>query len=160
LSLRSDPADDVLADLADHPGFLIRRAQQVAVALFNVSYEAHGVTPTQALVLHVVARSPGIDQMTVARLLGLDRSTGAMVVAALAEAGYLTRPVDGRDRRRRVLAITASGTALLERMGPFAASRDTLLAAFTPAEAATFVRLLRQFVEVQQRRLAVADRPD
>jgi DNA-binding MarR family transcriptional regulator len=144
---------DVLDDLYAHPGFLIRRAQQVSTAVFNEIYGRHGVTPTQATVLHAIAQAPGIDQMTVARLLELDHSTAAMVVNTLARAKYITRPIDPDDRRRRILAISPSGRALLKRLGVFDDSRDELLAVFSAAEARTFVRLLRQFIDAQQQRM-------
>jgi DNA-binding MarR family transcriptional regulator len=150
--VKPDTDADVLDDLYTHPGFLIRRAQQVSVALFYEMYGRHGITPTQATVLHTIERAPGIDQMTVARLLDLDRSTAAMVINTLARAKYLTRPVDPTDRRRRVLAIAPSGRALLKRLGAFEDSRDALTAVFTAAEARAFVRLLRQFISGQERR--------
>ena len=144
--MNSPPADDLAAELAAHPGYLIRRAQQVSVALFNESLGRFGITPTQALCLHAIQRRPGIDQMTVARLIEIDHATAAMVIAGLANAGYVTRKVDANDRRRRTLAITRKGTALAKRLGALGDSAAQLLTVFRSDEARAFTTLLAHFV--------------
>jgi MarR family transcriptional regulator, lower aerobic nicotinate degradation pathway regulator len=145
--VKSPPSDDLAVELAAHPGYLIRRAQQVSVALFNEAFGRYGITPTQALCLHAIQRRPGIDQMAVARLIEIDHATAAMVIAGLAKAGYITRVVDPNDRRRRTLAVTRKGTALTKRMGAFSESAAQLLTVFPPREAQAFVALLSRFVE-------------
>jgi DNA-binding MarR family transcriptional regulator len=145
--VKAPPENDLAAELATHPGYLIRRAQQVSVALFNEAFGRYGITPTQALCLHAIQRQPGIDQVTVARLIDIDHATAAMVIAGLAKAGYITRAVDPNDRRRRTLAIARKGTALTKRMGAFNDSAAHLLAVFPPGESKTFVALLTHFIE-------------
>lgn len=152
--MKPAPPDDLAAELAAHPGYLIRRAQQVSVALFNESLGRFGITPTQALCLHAIGRRPGIDQMTVARLIEIDHATAAMVIAGLAKAGFVTRKVDPNDRRRRTLAITRSGTALIKRMGAFRESAAQLLTVFRPEEARAFTALLTRFVEEHAKTLS------
>jgi DNA-binding MarR family transcriptional regulator len=148
------PPDDLTAELAAHPGYLIRRAQQVSVALFNESLGRFGITPTQALCLHAIQRRPGIDQMSVARLIEIDHATAAMVIAGIAKAGFITRKVDPADRRRRALAITRSGTALIKRMGAFRDSAAQLLTVFRSEEARAFTALLTRFVEEHTKTLS------
>jgi MarR family transcriptional regulator, lower aerobic nicotinate degradation pathway regulator len=138
---------DLTDDLAGHPGYLIRRAQQLSVALFTEAFGHNRVTPTQALCLQVILRRPGVDQMTVARLIDIDHATAAMVIATLEKSGYITRKIDPKDRRRRTLTTTRKGTALVKSMGPLQRSADQLLSVFNAKDAATFVRLLTQFVE-------------
>ena len=138
---------DLTDDLAGHPGYLIRRAQQLSVALFTEAFGHNRVTPTQALCLQVILRRPGVDQMTVARLIDIDHATAAMVIATLEKSGYVTRRVDENDRRRRTLATTRKGAALVKSMGPLQLSADQLLSVFTATEAQTFVRLLSKFVD-------------
>jgi DNA-binding MarR family transcriptional regulator len=144
---------DLTEDLASHPGYLIRRAHQVSVALFNEAFGRFGITPTQALCLHAIQRRPGVDQMTVARLIEIDHATAAMVIAGLAKAGYISRAIDPGDRRRRTLAITRKGTALTKRLGPFRDSAATLLAVFDPDDAQAFTTLLARFIEEHAQRL-------
>ena len=96
---RSD-ATQTLRDLYRRPGFMIRRAHQMAVAIFLDECRASRLTTTQYGVLLILQRRPAIDQNTLARLLGLDRSTTGLVVRKLAERGLVTRPVRSRDLRQ------------------------------------------------------------
>jgi DNA-binding MarR family transcriptional regulator len=145
--VKATDSDTLAAELAQHPGYLIRRAQQVSIALFNERFARFGITPTQAICLHAIRRRPGIDQVAVARLIEIDHATAAMVIATLAKAGYVTRKIDPADRRRRTLAITRKGIALEARMGPFSDSGVQLLSIFKGDDAAAFVTLLSRFID-------------
>src|ERR1700722_8550934 len=91
---------DPLEELYRRPGFMIRRVHQIAVALFIEETGKLGVTNRQYGILFVLKHRPGIDQITVANLLGLDRSTTGMVVKKLEEDGLVARSVGVQDRRR------------------------------------------------------------
>ena len=88
-----------------YPGFLARRFQQIAVALFHAEVGAAGfdLTPVQYSALKALRAHPGIDQATLAGLIAFDRTTIGGVVDRLEQRGYLTRKVSARDRRARVL---------------------------------------------------------
>src|SRR5580704_18845444 len=92
-----------LEDIYRRPGFMIRRAHQIAVAIFLEEARETRITATQYGVLVILGRRPGIDQNTLARLLGLDRSTTGLVVRKLAERGLLARTTGTGDLRRREL---------------------------------------------------------
>jgi len=64
-----------LDELYRRPGFLIRRANQIAVSLFLEETGPLGITNSQYGILLVLKHHPGIDQISVAKVLGLDRST-------------------------------------------------------------------------------------
>jgi DNA-binding MarR family transcriptional regulator len=145
--VKATASGDLAAELARHPGYLIRRAQQVSIALFTSRFGHFGITPTQAICLHAIHRRPGIDQIAVARLIEIDHATAAMVIATLAKAGYVTRNVDPADRRRRTLAITRKGIALEARMGRFADSGAQLLSIFKRDDAVAFITLLGRFID-------------
>lgn len=139
---RSDTAQ-TLRDLYRRPGFMIRRAHQIAVAIFLEECRSSGLTTTQYGVLLILQRRPAIDQNTLARLLGLDRSTTGLVVRKLAERGLVTRPVRSRDLRRRELRLTRVGSALLARVGKDARRAQARLLSPLPArERGRFLDLL------------------
>src|SRR5258708_17582135 len=58
-----------LAELYQRPGFLIRRAQQIAVSLFLEETGELGITNTQYGILTVLKDRPGLDQISLAKAL-------------------------------------------------------------------------------------------
>jgi DNA-binding MarR family transcriptional regulator len=141
----SDPAQHVDV-LFRHPGFLLRRAHQVAVSSFVKHYGDVGVTSTQLGILKVVQRWPGIDQVSVGRVLGLDRTTATTCVTTLGSEKMLERRRDPEDHRRRALFITPAGEKVIEKIGDTSASAEAMLAVFSDDEASTFMNLLEHFV--------------
>ncbi|WP_158595832.1 MarR family winged helix-turn-helix transcriptional regulator [Oleomonas cavernae] len=145
--LGGSAAADELAELYGRPGYLIRRAHQIAVAVFSETCREFDITTTQFGVMFALSRCDGVDQITLARLLGLDRSTTGLVVALLEERGLLQRSQHAEDRRRRVLALTAAGRTHLAAVMPKAVlSVERLLEPFTAIERNIFVELLDRLV--------------
>jgi DNA-binding MarR family transcriptional regulator len=133
-------------DLYEHPGHLLRRAQQISVSIF---YDEMGdeLTPVQYAILSALATHSGIDQVSLAGLAAIDTSTGATVCARLEEKGLLERRVIPHNRRQRALTITAKGTHLLDALEPSARRlRDRLLAPLSTREQDQFMRLLAKLV--------------
>jgi DNA-binding MarR family transcriptional regulator len=132
-----------LDELYRRPGFMIRRAHQIAVSVFLEETAELRVTTTQYGILHILAQRPSIDQISVARLLGLDRSTTGMVVNALVDAGLVHRIVKPTDRRRRLLELSPSGRNLLRKLRkPAERAITRLLSPFDEKESAAFLALL------------------
>ena len=135
-----------MLDLYQHPGHLLRRAQQISVSIF---YDEMGseLTPVQYAILSRLAEHPGIDQVSLSGLAAIDTSTGATVCARLEEKGLLERKVIPHNRRQRALTITAAGTRLLEDLLPGAQRlRQRLLAPLGEQEQALFMGLLAKLV--------------
>ncbi len=139
--------DSQLSDLAEHPGHLLRRAQQISVSIFFDELGSE-LTPVQYAILRSLADHPGIDQVSLAGLAAIDTSTGASVCARLEEKGLLERKVIPHNRRQRALSITAAGSALLAAMVPGAQRlRQRLLAPLTEVEQEEFMRMLNKLVK-------------
>ena len=137
-----------LRELYRRPGFMIRRAHQIAVSVFLEETAELGVTSTQYGILHVLEQRPSIDQITVARLLGLDRSTTGMVLKTLVDAGLVCRVVETTDRRRRRLELSQAGRDLLRKLAtPARHAVERLLAPLDPQERASFLSLLEKLTE-------------
>jgi MarR family transcriptional regulator, temperature-dependent positive regulator of motility len=141
--------DGELSDeVYDQPGHLIRRAQQIAVSMFH-STVSSDVTPVQYGVLRILQDKPGIDQVTLARLCGLDTSTAANLAVRLEERGFVTRMIPMKSRRFRLLQLTPQGVALLEKLLPSGRLLSRrLLKALNKKEQKTFLRLLKKFVHL------------
>src|SRR5215467_7123123 len=138
--------DNPLEELYRRPGFMIRRVHQIAVSLFIEETGKLGVTNRQYGILFVLKHRPGIDQISVANLLGLDRSTTGMVLKKLEEDGLVIRSVGVHDRRRHSLQLTRSGEKLLSELAePARKAHARVLSVFTPREQTLFLALLDKF---------------
>jgi DNA-binding MarR family transcriptional regulator len=132
-----------LAELYARPGFLLRRAHQIAVGIFLRECARAGLTPPQHGVLMAVAKHEGISQSELARLLGFDRATVGQVVAGLVARELLRRSASATDRRNHALALTAQGENLIRHAsGAMQRTSQRLLSPFTRSEREVFMKLL------------------
>lgn len=137
-----------LRELYRRPGFMIRRCHQIAVSVFANECREVDLTTTQYGILFVLSHYPGIDQISLARLLSLDRSTTGMVVARLEERGLLRRATAPQDKRKRVLQLTPAAEKLLVRVQPdVRRAQERLLAPFTAAEQKLLLDLLGRLID-------------
>jgi len=135
-------------DLYNKPGHLIRRLQQIAVAVFLSKTEGFDITPVQYSALLALNNHPGVDQTTLMQIVALDRSTIGEVIGRLAAKGLVKRAVGKQDRRTKRLEITPAGRRLLAAMHSINDDvQKTILAPLAPAERRQFVRLVRKLVE-------------
>lgn len=96
-------------DFQHAPGHLIRRAHQVAVAIFMEETAAFGITPVQFAILNALIEDPGEDQVTLAGKVAFDAATFGSVIGRLETKGWVRREADAADRRRKLLWITPEG---------------------------------------------------
>ena len=138
-----------LDELYRRPGFLLRRAHQISVALFLEEAAGLGLTTTQYGAMVVLRARGSLDQVGIATLVGIDRSTPALVVSKLEEAGYVERRDNAVDKRRKIITLSKAGHAILERVAaPAQRARERALQAFSAKDAAKFLALLERFVDV------------
>jgi MarR family transcriptional regulator, lower aerobic nicotinate degradation pathway regulator len=97
--------------LTRRPGFLLRKAHQVAVAIFMEEAGHLALTPPQHNVLTAVRCCPGWSQADIGRVVGYDRATVGAVLAGL-EARGLVRRAAGPGNRKTV-SLTPDGRTLL-----------------------------------------------
>lgn len=138
-----------MGKLDDKPGHLARRFQQIAVSLFQEQVDAAGfdITPVQYATLAAIDAHPGLDQITLAGLIALDRTTMTGVIERLEQKDMVARRISSTDRRARLLKITKSGRETLERIGPaVSAAQASILSGLTPAEAEQLIGLLSKAV--------------
>lgn len=143
------------------PGFLLRRCHQISVSIFLEACAGVELTPAQFGVLYAVRENPGLDQVAVARLIGLDRSTVSNVVNRLVGRGLVHRQHQSSDRRRRCLTIAKQGVALLARAFEAAAEAQArLLAPLDTVERQQLVGLLRKLMDTHAGRSRVPLDPE
>ncbi len=96
-------------NFSEAPGHLIRRAQQLAVAIFMEETGAFDATPVQFAILNALMDDPGEDQTTLSNRVAFDPATFGSVIGRIEAKGWVTRQADPDDRRRKLLWITAEG---------------------------------------------------
>ncbi|MDI9330484.1 MAG: MarR family transcriptional regulator [Alphaproteobacteria bacterium] len=130
------------------PGHLIRRLQQIAVAIFLEDTASFGITPVQYAALLSLNDHPGVDQRTLAALVGLDASTLGGVVDRLETRGWLQRQPSPTDRRVKLLNISPEGRRLLQDMASsIEASQQRILAPLPAVKQAQFMAMLAELVD-------------
>lgn len=145
---QTDTRDGIDA-LYKRPGFLLRRAHQISVSLFMEEAGKYDATTTTQYGILVILRScEGLDQISLSKKVGLDRSTTGLVVKKLEDEGLVVRIDDPKDRRRKIIVLTARGERKLEMLKvPAASAQENALSVFEPDEARQFLALLEKFVQ-------------
>lgn len=135
-------------DFERAPGYLIRRAHQVAVAIFMEETAEHGITPVQFAILNALIADPGEDQVTLAGKVAFDAATFGSVIGRLEARGWVRRQADGRDRRRKLLWVTPAGQAVAMAMkAAVRRSQRRVLGPLDPREQAQLLQLLGKLVQ-------------
>lgn len=103
-------------DFSVAPGHLIRRAQQLAVAIFMEETTGFDATPVQFAILNALIDDPGEDQVTLSSRVAFDPATLGSVIGRLELKGWVKRQADPGDKRRKLLWITTEGEQVGLRM--------------------------------------------
>jgi DNA-binding MarR family transcriptional regulator len=136
--------------LTERVGFLIRRLHQIHVALFVQEAAALDITTIQFTALSVLYQRGEIDQSELAMHVGMDRTNVSDVVRRLLERGYMTVRVNPAHGRRRLIGLTAQGTAFLKRADRCARrAQERTIAALAEPDRKVFAALLRYLVQEQ-----------
>lgn len=139
-----------MRDFDQLPGHLVRRFQQIAVAVFHAELAAIGydLTPVQFAALSAIEANPGVEQTVLAGLIAYDKTTITGVVDRLVGKGLVERRESPRDRRARELVITPEGQRTLDAIGPAVlAAQRAMLAGLSEDESEQLLGLLRKAVE-------------
>ncbi|MDA3623872.1 MarR family winged helix-turn-helix transcriptional regulator [Saccharopolyspora oryzae] len=131
-------------------GPLTRRLYQVHTRLWHEQVD-RDLTGPQFTVLSLLDIHGDMDQGTLGSLAHLDKSTAAPLLDRLRRRGLVEFAKDDADRRRKLVALTADGRELAERLAPSViAISEQMLAVFTPEERQHFLVLLHRLLEAPQ----------
>jgi DNA-binding MarR family transcriptional regulator len=136
-------------DITDMPGFLIRRCNQISMAIFLEETAAFDLTPAQYGALALIAAEPCMDQTRLMERSALDRSSVTKCVERLEARGAITREVDPADRRARRLLPTQSGLTLLRDVNACVMrSQERILEPLGAEKATQFLEMLKELATV------------
>jgi MarR family transcriptional regulator, lower aerobic nicotinate degradation pathway regulator len=128
-------------------GFLLRRAHQRHVAIFQDGMRCAELTPTQFTALVKAVELGRVTQNHLGRLAGMDPVTTQGVVRRLVGRGLLRLLRDPADRRMTVLVPTKTGIRLIAQAVQCARTiTEATLAPLAPGERAIFLSLLRKMI--------------
>src|SRR5579871_1639695 len=94
------------------PGYLFRRMQQIAVAIFVEECRDFDITPVQYAALVAIQTHPGIDATRLSAVIAFDRSTLGSVIERLETKKLIERKPSPEDKRVKLLHITRPGATL------------------------------------------------
>jgi DNA-binding MarR family transcriptional regulator len=131
------------------PGYLFRRMQQIAVALFAEECRAFDLTPVQYASLVAIHTHPGIDATRLSAVIAFDRSTLGSVIERLEAKKLIERKPSGDDKRVKLLHLTKAGAAVLREIMPSVErAQARMLQPLKPADRELLLKLLTQLVDL------------
>lgn len=128
--------------LDDQIGFVLRQAVQRHAAIFSAGMDGE-ITATQWAALSKLHERGPSSQNLLGRMVAMDAATVKGVIDRLSMRGLVETRPDPADRRRRLVALTPAGDALVLRLVPraLAITEDTL-APLDGAERAALAALM------------------
>lgn len=143
----AEPAGDIALLLYERPGFLLRRAHQISVSIFESACAGISLTPAQYAVLTVLQADGSLDQSSVARAIGLDKVTVSLLLRGLESRGLVDRRPVPENRRKRALTLTPLALDVLRRSrAPAEAAYEQLMEPFDAQQRSQFIGLLQLMV--------------
>ena len=131
------------------PGYLFRRMQQIAVALFMEECKAFGLTPVQYAALVAIRTHPGIDATRLSAVIAFDRSTLGSVIERLEAKKYVERKPAREDKRVKLLHLTRIGATVLREIMPAVdRAQARMLQPLKPGDRKALLVLLAQLVDL------------
>ncbi|BAK65417.1 MULTISPECIES: MarR family winged helix-turn-helix transcriptional regulator [Sphingobium] len=114
----------------------------------------HGLGRAHQRALYFIARRPDLSVSALIRLLGVTKQSLGRVLDELAERGFVEMAPGLRDRRQRLLRLTASGEAIERAL--FDAMRERVAAAYSAAGQGSvtgFWRVLENLLDADHQRM-------
>jgi MarR family transcriptional regulator, lower aerobic nicotinate degradation pathway regulator len=131
------------------PGYLFRRMQQIAVALFIEECKAFDLTPVQYAALIAIHTHPGIDATRLSAVIAFDRSTLGSVIERLEAKKLIDRKPSGEDKRVKLLYLTKAGAAILRDIMPAVEKAQArMMQPLKPSDRKILLALLTQLVDL------------
>ena len=131
------------------PGYLFRRMQQIAVAIFVEECRSFDLTPVQYAALIAIHTHPGIDATRLSAVIAFDRSTLGNVIERLEAKRLIERKPSGEDKRVKLLSLTKSGTSLLrDIVASVDRAQARMLQPLRAADRKTLMALMSQLVDL------------
>ena len=108
-----------MQEIYSMPGHLLRRCQQISVAIFlDECRDYKDIKHLDYAVLKAVDALRGVDQITLAGSIAVDRTSIGRIVDRLEQKKLITRFKSKDDARVKCLRISQKGKNLLKKLDP------------------------------------------
>jgi DNA-binding MarR family transcriptional regulator len=139
-------------DKKRHTGaaFLLSQIGAHAAERFGRRIAVLGLSRPHAGILRFIAKNPAVNQLGLAKRLGVLPSRMVLLIDELTDIGLVERKRSVRDRRHSELVLTAKGERTLQKLRKIAAEHESdLLAALTKREREQLAAIGRKIVQQQ-----------
>ena len=127
--------------------FLLSQVGAHVSERFAARCQELGLTPSQAAVLRLVGRAPGLSQRTLADRVGTVPSRIVALIDGLEQRGLVARTRSGTDRRNYELHLTAEGRTLLVALRQVAEAHEAeILDGLSPEQTAHLAAALQTLI--------------
>ncbi len=124
-------------------GYLLSRTGSLARRSWTRMLTDRDLTPHHYGILMTLDEAGPTGQQRISTLVGIDPRNLVPIIDGLADRGLLARQVDLIDRRRRVVALTDSGHAMVADLSETGAAMEGhFLRALQPSEQAALHQML------------------
>ena len=145
----SKPAPITMDAVYAAPGYLFRRMQQIAVALFMEECKSFDLTPVQYAALVAIHTHPGIDATRLSAVIAFDRSTLGSVIERLEAKKLIDRRPSPEDKRVKLLYLTRAGAGILRDIMPSVEKAQArMMQPLKPTDRKVLLALLTQLVDL------------
>lgn len=131
--------------LHSSPNYLFWCLHKTSMSIVTEELEKVGadITPVQYAALTAIQANPGIDQATLASVIGYDRATIGGVIDRLESKDLVTRKIHPQDRRARALFLDPAGKTLIENVEDVVnAAQERILSPLPKADHKKFLRMV------------------
>lgn len=132
-----------LGRLENALGYHLRMAQEAAFRAYIARVGDPTLKPKRYALLQLIGDNPGLSQTDLGHAVRRDKSSITPALQDLISHGLVKRRLLPRDKRIRLLTLTAKGREVLAKLRQRAEEHDRMLsAAMTAQERDTLLRLL------------------
>lgn len=137
-----------LQEIYSMPGHLLRRCQQISIAIFLDECRDYDIRHLEYAVLKAVDALPDVDQITLAGSIAIDRTSIGRIVGRLERKQYITRYKRKDDARVNCVRISRKGKALLQELDPIVQRvEQRIVEPLTSAQRIQFMEILETICE-------------
>jgi DNA-binding MarR family transcriptional regulator len=142
----------VLGPLPGYLGYQIRQAQSAIFRDFPIITADLDITPGEFGLLTLLDANPGVSQVGLAQVYGLDKSTLSLALNALVKRGLIRRAKSEVDLRYHTLRLLPTGRALLKRVRERVEAQERIMdSVLKPGERAKLLDMLQRITRAFNR---------